>query len=142
MFPEYPVLWFLTRRSHLSFAMKYLQKHYAWKSTVTATYLKRSVSDTKPTIFELPCCSTHTSLSALDDENFLTTANRVSSGVHVCSATEEEACRWASRLRRGVSKLTGNWRHLLCTGECNNLYQKHRMLMLHVKNDKSPCSRV
>ena len=47
------------------------------------THLNKSVSDTSPTIFELPCCSTHTSRSARDDENFLTTDNKVSAGVQV-----------------------------------------------------------
>jgi hypothetical protein len=79
-------------------------------------HLNRSVSDTRPTIFELPACSTHTNRSARDEENLRTTDNRVSLGVHVCTAAaaaaveeeeeEEEEVRWARSTRSGVSIFT------------------------------------
>ncbi len=80
-------------------------------------HLNRSVSDTRPTIFELPACSTQTNRSARDEENLRTTDNSVSLGVHVCTAAaaaavvvmeeeEEEEVRWARSTRSGVSIFT------------------------------------
>ena len=86
--------------------------------------MNKSVSDTRPRIMQLPCCSTHTSRSARDEENFCTTDNSVSSGVQVWKVVvvmeeeedeEEEEVegaeewRWPSSVRRGVSRVIGIW---------------------------------
>jgi hypothetical protein len=88
--------------------------------------LNKSVRDTRPAILELPCCSTHTSLSARDDENFLTTESKVSLGQQVWrEEEEEEAWRRASSARRGVSRKIGVCRDVMTGSSAIEAMARH-----------------